>query len=1015
MKFSSSLKFNAVSDWWDEYIAYDTLKKCIYQLEKQQYSHQVQFPQQRAAVAAYRDETEHDLEANEQSALLGPSQPTQTGMTVAEADATFIPFLDRELRKICAFYQTQESEMFEDVKDIEAAVEKLDEAGVDEDGYYGYDDDDDDDDDDSLSRSPVRRRAMRSRSLSLGRTLQARGAGSTGNGAQQPQTQPLSQAADQIHRRYSIASVDNNADLEDTPIRPRPRYLSQQTRSPPIPSFRQIAGRSLSQSLTLLPPSKTRGGAVSSGGPSGAIDRFTGALRDLKDSITSGSGGPGPAPGRDGSSTVDDLVGSGEYSIWNSNTDYAYDTRLLFKRRITKVYIALTNLRSYVELNYSGFRKIIKKYDKVVGSELQSHYLQNVVQPSYPFTQTTKDNLNSVIDSLIALYAKCVTYNDHARAKAQLRTFQREQIAWERDTVWRLMIGRERRGEVGDIGASAELGLGLGLLGASEGGGMGGIAGGSVMDVDEAIGGGGATLVRVRTPEPGLVEIPLPVRVFGRSRSSGAKRRIKITKRRVWAGLAVGLLVGLLKRGVIRDVDGVVKEEANACFAVLMFCTVLWASEAIPLFVTSLFVPLLLVVLRVIKDDDGARLSTPDATKFVFSVIFSPTIMLLIGGFTISSALSKTNIDKVLITRVLSMAGTRPPTVLLAFMGVSCFASMWISNVAAPTLCFTLIRPILRTLPPKSAFAPCLILAIALAANIGGQSSPISSPQNLIALQAMDPPVDWASWFAVALPVSAISIVLIWLLLLVSYRPSRMPDQMSAIDPDWDGAYRELEIKPIRPTKERFTMKQYWVTFVCLVTIGLWCVAHEIQEYVGDMGIIAIIPIIAFFGTGVLKKDDFEHFAWSIVFLAMGGIALGKGVVASGLLEVMDVFIRDMVQGFSLYTVVLILTPIVLIISTFISHTIASVLLVPIAKEVGSNLPGGHSNLLIFITGLICSTGMGMPVSGFPNQTAATQEDELGENYLTNVDFLKNGVPASMMAALVVSTVGFALMRLIGL
>ena len=58
------------------------------------------------------------------------------------------------------------------------------------------------------------------------------------------------------------------------------------------------------------------------------------------------------------------------------------------------------------------------------------------------------------------------------------------------------------------------------------------------------------------------------------------------------------------------------------------------------------------------------------------------------------------------------------------------------------------------------------------------------------------------------------------------------------------------------------------------------------------------------------------------------------------------------------------------IVSTFISHTIASLLLVPIAKEVASNLPGHHRNLLIFITALICSAGMGMPVSGFPNQTA---------------------------------------------
>jgi phosphate transporter len=104
-------------------------------------------------------------------------------------------------------------------------------------------------------------------------------------------------------------------------------------------------------------------------------------------------------------------------------------------------------------------------------------------------------------------------------------------------------------------------------------------------------------------------------------------------------------------------------------------------------------------------------------------------------------------------------------------------------------------------------------------------------------------------------------------------------------------------------------------------------------------------------------------------------------------------------------------------VSTFISHTIASVLLVPIAKAVGGSLPGNQANLLIFITGLVCSTGMGMPVSGFPNQTAcvpcsyspesnlfsvsATQEDEVGQLYLSNVDFLKNGIPASVIAALV--------------
>ena len=107
----------------------------------------------------------------------------------------------------------------------------------------------------------------------------------------------------------------------------------------------------------------------------------------------------------------------------------------------------------------------------------------------------------------------------------------------------------------------------------------------------------------------------------------------------------------------------------------------------------------------------------------------------------------------------------------------------------------------------------------------------------------MDPPLDWGSWFAVSLPVSAISIVLIWLLLLASYRPARSPTG--------DG---DIEIKPVRAAKERFSAKQWWVTFVCLFTIALWCVAHSILEYIGDMGVIAIIPVVAFFSTGVLKK-----------------------------------------------------------------------------------------------------------------------------------------------------------------
>jgi phosphate transporter len=65
-------------------------------------------------------------------------------------------------------------------------------------------------------------------------------------------------------------------------------------------------------------------------------------------------------------------------------------------------------------------------------------------------------------------------------------------------------------------------------------------------------------------------------------------------------------------------------------------------------------------------------------------------------------------------------------------------------------------------------------------------------------------------------------------------------------------------------------------------------------------------------------QDDFEQFAWTIVFLAMGGIALGKGVTSSGLLEVMDEVIRKMVSNLSLYSVVLVLSVVVLVSSIYL-------------------------------------------------------------------------------------------------
>ena len=75
--------------------------------------------------------------------------------------------------------------------------------------------------------------------------------------------------------------------------------------------------------------------------------------------------------------------------------------------------------------------------------------------------------------------------------------------------------------------------------------------------------------------------------------------------------------------------------------------------------------------------------------------MFSPVIMLLLGGFAIAGALSKHYIAKAAATSIMARV-RKPSNVVLASMFIATFFSMWISNVAAPVLCFALVQPILR-------------------------------------------------------------------------------------------------------------------------------------------------------------------------------------------------------------------------------------------------------------------------------------------------------------------------------
>jgi phosphate transporter len=222
-------------------------------------------------------------------------------------------------------------------------------------------------------------------------------------------------------------------------------------------------------------------------------------------------------------------------------------------------------------------------------------------------------------------------------------------------------------------------------------------------------------------------------------------------------------------------------------------------------------------------------------------------------------------------------------------------------------------------------------------------------------MQNMDPEPTWGTWFFIAIPVCVISNLLIWVLLLISFQPGK-----------------NTTIVPIRQMRESFTSTQWFITIVSIATIILWCFSQKLEPFFGDMGVIAIIPMALFFGTGILTNEDFNNFLWTIIILAAGGLSLGTIVNSSGLLQTIANLITEGVEGMSLYGVALVFASIVLVAATFVSHTVSAVIFLPLIRQVGENMDHPHPRLLVMISVLMCSAAMGLPTSGFPNMSKSS-------------------------------------------
>ncbi len=368
-----------------------------------------------------------------------------------------------------------------------------------------------------------------------------------------------------------------------------------------------------------------------------------------------------------------------------------------------------------------------------------------------------------------------------------------------------------------------------------------------------------------------------------------------------------------------------------AMLAIFVAAIILWITEAIPNYLTSLIVIMMIVLTGVTSD------------KEAYAQLGHPVMWLNILSFILASMLVKTQVAKRFAIWFVLKFGKSTNGIILSFIVINIVLSAFISATTAKA---AILLPIFMVVAAiygateghRNNFGRNLVLQNLFQINLGANSFLTGSGATLLAGALIGgalgiSSVSYQDWFMAAFPMNIILIMIGWLVGSKIFFPLKKEERVPQIDGGMDRLRDELH------KLGKMTAQEYKAIAIFLTVLILWATGeyHGIgQTAVAFMGaVVALLPKV-----GIVKWNDVD-IPWHLLLFSAGAYTLGAGLEATGLPGTMinALFAAVGIGSHTPFWVIyLILTASILLFSLiFESKTMLTLIFVPIAIGVAQS------------------------------------------------------------------------------